>query len=91
MQENIEQDMIQMLRNLPIAVVVTNRTDAGQERYIWQCLEGVGTATSLTDAANQALCFLIGRIASPIVRKQFIHAESYVHDWQGPQNKRVPY
>jgi hypothetical protein len=88
MPKDIEQEIIQMLRNLPIAVVVTKRSDAGQARYIWQCLEGAGTATSFAGAAGQALCFLIGRIASPVLSELLLHAKSYVHDWQGSENER---
>jgi hypothetical protein len=69
---------------------VTNKTDAEQERYIWQCLEGAGTAMSLTSAVNQALCFLIGRIASLDVNIQFVQQCSYMRDWQKLGNQTGP-
>lgn len=62
MSRDVEQEIIQALRNLPIAIVVTRKTNEEHTWYIWQCLEGSGTAIDLARAMNNALHFLIGRI-----------------------------
>ncbi len=49
-----EQDMIEVLRNLPVAIIIV-RPGGEQEWYVWQCVESSGTAPTFTAAVSQAL------------------------------------
>lgn len=57
-----EQEMITMLAHLPVPIVITAPGPAGGP-YRWWCLGHQGTATSLSRALEQALHYLIGRLA----------------------------
>lgn len=90
MQEDVEQDVIQVLRRLPIAITIIKKNEGAYEGYIWQCLEGAGTATCFACAMTQALHYLIGRIAYPALSEQFRRSEPYVHDCQIAKEKGGP-
>ncbi len=53
--ESLEQELIVMLRRLPVPVIITWRSGL----FHWQCAEGNGTSPYLVSATEQALCFLI--------------------------------
>lgn len=46
--------LAQMLRELPVSVTITQRDDC----YIWQFLEGSGSAETFIDAMKEALTYL---------------------------------
>jgi hypothetical protein len=53
--ESLEQELMDMLRRLPVAVIITWRS--GQ--YHWQCLQGSGASHSLINAVEAALVYLM--------------------------------
>jgi hypothetical protein len=57
---SIEQDLLAMLRQLPIAITITWQNN----RYHWQCIEGHGSSTDLVEATRQALKYLIALLAT---------------------------
>ncbi len=60
----LEQEMVRMLSRLPVPVVVVlPDRDLDGCSYSWRCMEGSGTATSFDGALEQALHFLMGRLA----------------------------
>ena len=58
----IEQDLMVMLRQLPIAITITWQSN----RYHWQCVEGYGSSPDLVEATGQALKYLITYLATDI-------------------------
>lgn len=59
---SIEQDLMVMLRQLPIPITITWQNS----RYHWQCAEGLGSSPDLVEATGQALKYLIAFLASEI-------------------------
>jgi hypothetical protein len=59
---SIEQDLMVMLRQLPIAITISWQSN----RYHWQCAEGHGSSPDLVEATGQALKYLIAFLASDI-------------------------
>lgn len=59
---SIEQDLMVMLRHLPIAITITWQNN----RYHWQCIEGQGSSPDLVEATGQALKYLITYLATDI-------------------------
>lgn len=59
MSSTDEQEIIQVLRNLPIAIIVTPRANG----YTWQCIEGNGTGPTLASVIASSVSYLTGRIA----------------------------
>ena len=60
----LEKGIIDTLGKLPIPISITPPDESTDDhRYTWQYLEGSGTATSFDAAIDQALHFLIGRLA----------------------------
>jgi hypothetical protein len=57
---SIEQDLMVMLRQLPVAITITWQSN----RYHWQCLDSHGSSPDLLEAAGQALKYLIGYLAA---------------------------
>jgi hypothetical protein len=55
-----EQGLLTMLRKLPVSITITLRDGV----YLWQCLEGNGTAETAIHALDAALHFLIGAVRS---------------------------
>lgn len=53
--ESLEQELITMLRRLPVPVTITWRS--GQ--YRWQCAQGTGPSPHLITAVEEALRFLL--------------------------------
>ncbi len=54
-----EQDIVHALRTLPVAVIITPR----EGNYIWQCLDGNGSASSLTTAMSEGLTHMTQAVA----------------------------
>lgn len=54
-----EQDILHALRSLPVAVIVTPRGG----NYIWQCLDGNGSAPSLAVAMSEGLMHMTQAVA----------------------------
>ncbi len=53
--ESLEQELISMLRRLPVPVMITWRS--GQ--YRWQCAQRTGESPHLITAVEEALRFLL--------------------------------
>jgi hypothetical protein len=53
--ESIEQELMNMLRRLPIPISITWRS--GQ--YRWECVQGTGESLHLVTAVEEALRFLL--------------------------------
>jgi hypothetical protein len=61
---SIEQDLMVMLRQLPVPITITWQSN----RYHWQCLEGYGSSPDLVEAAGQALRYLIASLRTDTSR-----------------------
>ena len=55
MTDTQEQAVLQTLRTLPIAVIITPRDES---TYIWQCLDRNGSTSSLTTAMSEGLSYM---------------------------------
>ena len=55
---SIEQDLMVMLRHLPIPITITWRSN----RYHWQCVDGHGSSNDLVEATGQGLNYLIASL-----------------------------
>ncbi|MGH2498250.1 MAG: hypothetical protein ACRDIV_26440 [Ktedonobacteraceae bacterium] len=53
--ESLEQELMTMLRNLPIPITITWR--GGQ--YYWQCGQGTGSSPHLITTIEEALRYLM--------------------------------
>ncbi len=58
--ESIEQELMTMLRNLPIPITINWR--GGQ--YYWQCGQGTGSSSHLITAIEGALRYLLSERSS---------------------------
>jgi hypothetical protein len=54
-QSEIEQEMTDMLKGLPLPITIKKEADLQRDEYIWQCLGVTGKAGSFVDATRQAL------------------------------------
>lgn len=59
-QQDMEQEMMAMLEDLPLAIVITRQEDLADAQYTWRCEGAEGKAHSFVDAARQSLQCLIG-------------------------------
>jgi hypothetical protein len=59
---SIEQDLMVMLRQLPVPITITWQSN----RYHWQCVEGHGSSPNLVEASGQALKHLIAFLATDL-------------------------
>ncbi len=71
---SIEQDLMVMLRQLPIPITITWQNN----RYHWQCVEGFCSSPDLVEAVGQALKYLIAFLAPDTSRMTNISHESAV-------------
>jgi len=55
--ESLEQELMTMLRNLPVPITINWR--GGQ--YYWQCDEGSGSSSHLITVIDQALRYLLSK------------------------------
>ena len=55
-----EQEIIKVLRNLPLAIIITQREGG---KFAFQCLDGNGTAPTLASAIGQGVSYLTGYLA----------------------------
>lgn len=58
--ESLEQELMNMLRRLPVPIWITWRS--GQ--YHWQCAQGSGESLNLVTAVEEALRFLLSNPAA---------------------------
>lgn len=58
--ESLEQELMTMLRNLPIPITINWR--GGQ--YYWQCGQGTGSSSRLITAIDGALRYLLSERSS---------------------------
>ena len=61
---SIEQDLMAMLRQLPIPVTITWQNS----RYHWQCAKGHGASPDLVEAVEQALRYLMVSLSTETTR-----------------------
>jgi hypothetical protein len=57
---SIEQDLMAMLRQLPIPITITWQNS----RYHWQCAEGHGASPDLVESVEQALRYLTASLST---------------------------
>ncbi len=58
-KQEIEQEMMAMLRDLPLSIAITKQGDLYNDEYTWQCMGTTGKAYSFVDATREALQSLI--------------------------------
>jgi hypothetical protein len=58
-RQAIEQEMIAMLKDLPLSIAITKQGDLYSNEYTWQCIGTSGKAYSLVDATREALQSLL--------------------------------
>ena len=58
--ESLEQELMTMLRNLPVPINISWR--GGQ--YYWQCDQGHGSSSNLVTVIDEALRYLLSERAS---------------------------
>ena len=56
----IEQELIAVLQDLPLAISITKQEGREGEEYRWHCLEASGKETSFVEATRGALQSLVG-------------------------------
>ena len=54
-KREIEQEMVAMLKELPLPITIKKEADLHNDEYIWQCMGTTGKAYSFVDATRQAL------------------------------------
>ena len=57
-----EEEIIKAMRGLPLSIQITPKDG----RYVWQCVEGNGSASSLAQALAGAISYLTGRLAGDV-------------------------
>ena len=58
-KREIEQEMMAMLKDLPLSISITKQGDLDSDQYTWQCMGITGKADSVVDATREALQSLI--------------------------------
>ena len=56
----IEQDLMAVLRGLPLDINIMRQKGHDGDEYRWSCLEASGKETSFVDATREALRSLVG-------------------------------
>ena len=54
-KSEIEQEMTDMLRDLPLPITIKKEADHQSDEYVWQFMGTTGKADSFVDATRQAL------------------------------------
>ena len=54
-KREMEQEMTDMLNDLPLPITIKKEADFHSDEYIWQCMGTTGKAYSFVDATRQAL------------------------------------
>ncbi len=54
-KQKIEQDLMAMLKDLPLSIAITKQGDIYTDEYTWQCMGTSGKAYSFVDATREAL------------------------------------
>lgn len=62
-QREAEQEMMAMLKDLPLSIAITKQGDLSNNMYTWQCMGITGKASSFVDATREALQSLIEAFA----------------------------
>jgi hypothetical protein len=62
-KQEIEQEMMAMLQDLPLSISITKQGDLASNEYIWQCMGTTGKTYSFVDATREALRSFIGDLA----------------------------
>jgi hypothetical protein len=79
---SIEQDLMVMLRQLPISITITWQNN----RYHWQCAGGNGASSNLVEAVKQALQHLMTCFA-PDTSRATDNSQAHLareHGWNMP-------
>lgn len=63
--ESLEQEIMIMLRRLPIPVTITWRSGL----YHWQCIQKSGSSHRLIGAVEEALAYILSTSAIPASKK----------------------
>ncbi len=58
-RQQIEQEMMAMLKDLPLPIAITKHGDNYSDEYTWQCIGTSGTENSFVDATREALHSLL--------------------------------
>ncbi len=58
-KQEFEQEMMAMLKDLPLSIAITKQGDLLSNEYIWQSIGTSGKAYSLVDATREALQSLL--------------------------------
>jgi hypothetical protein len=58
-KQEIEQEMMAMLKDLPLPIAITKQGDLHNHAYTWQCIGTSGKENSFVDATRQALQSLL--------------------------------
>jgi hypothetical protein len=66
-KQEIEQEMMAMLQDLPLSISITKQGDLASNEYIWQCMGTTGKTYSFVDATREALRSFIGDLAVVLV------------------------
>ena len=54
-QSQVEQEMANMLKDLPLPITIKKEADQQSDEYVWQFMDTSGKAGSFVDATRQAL------------------------------------
>ncbi len=54
-KREMEQEMMAMLKDLPLSITIQKAADLPSDEYIWHCMGTTGKAYSFVDATRQAL------------------------------------
>jgi hypothetical protein len=54
-KQRIEQDLMAMLKDLPLSIAITKQGDLYRDEYTWQCVGISGKTSSFVDATREAL------------------------------------
>jgi hypothetical protein len=58
-KQEIEQEMMAMLKDLPLPIAISKQGDLYNHEYTWQCIGTSGKENSFVDATRQALQSLL--------------------------------
>ena len=54
-KQEVEQDLMAMLKDLPLSIAITKQGDHYRDEYTWQCVGISGKTSSFVDATREAL------------------------------------
>jgi hypothetical protein len=59
-KQEIEQEMMAMLKDLPLSIAITKQGDLYGDEYTWQCIGTSGKVYSYVDATREEVQSLLG-------------------------------